>query len=55
MFVKMFEIMKKIFLTATVLKYRLPNRHHEIPPANARRAIRVVREREAVTDWIARF
>jgi len=36
-------------VTAVVLKYRLPNHHSEIPLADARQAVRVVRERAA--EW----
>lgn len=36
-------------ITAVVLKYRLPNQHHEIPARDARRAIRLTRFR--AKEW----
>jgi len=37
------ELLNARGITAVVLKYRLPNKHHEIPANDARRAIRTVR------------
>ena len=43
------DILVPMGIAAIVLKYRLPNQHHQIPADDARRAIRTVRHHAA--DW----
>lgn len=43
------EALTRAGITAAVLKYRLPNGHHEVPIQDAQQALRIVRSRAA--EW----